>query len=100
MVMKVFLLALPWVWIAAAAFILLRPAKRARRPGAVKAFALALAAYGLSDFFVAARGMAPVWLVAWKVGCVLAMAAVLVVCLRRPRPTDKQPGRPHADPPG
>lgn len=83
-VAEILLLALPWVWIAAAALVLAVPARRARRPGAAKAFGLALAAYGVSDFFVTFHGRPALWLVAWKGACILVLLAVLVDSLGRP----------------
>lgn len=76
-IMQIFLLALPWLWVAAAVFILAGPARRARRPAAATAFALVLAAYGLSDFFVTPHGGPPLWLAAWKAACILALAGIL-----------------------
>ena len=75
--MEIGLLALPWAWIAVAVLILAWPARRARRPWAAKAFAIVLAAYGVSDFFVTARGRPPVWLIVWKAACILTLAAIL-----------------------
>ena len=71
--MRIVLIILPWVWIAAGTAILLRTR---RRPGAAaQAFALALSAYGLSAFFITPRPV--LWLVAWQAACVLAAAAAL-----------------------
>ena len=75
---EVFLLILPWFWIAVAVWILVSVAPRAARPLAVKAFGLVLVMVGVSDFFVTPAGAPPSWLVAWKVGCVLAAAGILV----------------------
>ena len=85
MLVEILLLALPWAWIAAAVLILALPARRARRPAAAKAFAVLLAVYGTSDFFVSAQGGPPAWLVAWKAACLLALAAVLAGSWRRAR---------------
>jgi hypothetical protein len=87
--MEIFLLVLPWLWIAVAVFILARPARRARRPAAATAFAVVLAAYGMSDFFVTPHGRPPLWLAAWKAACILALAGILAGA-RRPAGGEKR----------
>jgi hypothetical protein len=72
------LLLLPWIWIAAAVWVLLRPAKRAAHPQAVKAFAIVLVLMGVSNFFVMPAGTLPWWLIAWKAACAAAAVSILL----------------------
>ncbi len=72
------LLLLPWFWIAAAVWILLRVAKRTTHPQAVKAFAIVLVLMGVSDFFVTPAGTPPLWLLAWKAACAAAAVGILL----------------------
>lgn len=75
--METFLLCLPWFWIAAAVWILLRVPARAAHPRAVTAFAIVLVLVGVSDFFVTPAGAPPPWLLAWKIACALAAGGIL-----------------------
>ena len=83
--MEILLLMLPWFWIAAAAWILLRVVGRVAHPRAATAFAIVLVLVGVSDFFVTPKGTPPTWLVAWKVLCVLAAWGILLYLRTRPR---------------
>jgi hypothetical protein len=71
----IFLLVLPWLWIAAAVIVL----RRGRGAGraAVAAFGLILAAWGVGDFFLAGSEGPPWWLILFKAGCLPAAAGAL-----------------------
>ena len=69
---NIVLLILPWFWIVAAAII----AIGARRgPKAATWFAVALAAYGTSAFFISHWPDPPWWLVAWQLAAALSALA-------------------------
>ena len=82
---EIFLIALPWVWLGVAAFILARLAPAAARAGAVTAFGLALAAYGFSSFFVTPYGRGAWWLLAWQGASAAGMVAALIGMCIGPR---------------
>ncbi len=75
-VLEVMLMALPWVWIAAAA-MMAALSRGARQPGLMNAFATALAAYGVTDFFISAEGPPTWWLALLKGLCVAGLYLIL-----------------------
>lgn len=78
---RVFGLVLPWVWIAAAALIAGLLSRSVRRRGRLNAFAVALAAYGVTDLLADPASAPPGWLLAAKIACIGVMAAMVL-----PRP--------------
>ncbi len=79
-----FLLILPWLWIAAA-LIVLACTRRSARPETPRAFAMVLVAMGLGDFFLNPSAGVQWWLLGWKGLCV-AVGVGIYLRLRLSRP--------------
>ncbi len=83
--MRIFLLVLPWLWIAAGVWVLLVVPRRVRRPRAAKAFALVLVLTGASEFFVTPSGNPAWWLAAWQGACAAAAVGIVAYLALRAR---------------